>query len=154
MDTLWRCSHCGKLNSGNLTKCPGCNTPKESPPRRNSNIKQNSEKTEDNDKKNLVYEKPTCSQMRENGQACKYEPKYKCTKCGQLLCIEHANEFRSPNSGWKEFEGIFCPSCLPEVQLAHDQKVERVNQDKRNAECTKCGCECCSFMCEDLSKML
>lgn len=105
----------------------------------------------------MTYEKPRCSQIR-NGQPCGYEPIHKCQGCGALICIDHAHAFKSPNTGveWRQFDGIYCPSCFEAVGAAHDQQAEEANKTLRRQHTTQtacnfaqCGCDCLDSLCKE-----
>lgn len=100
----------------------------------------------------MEYEKPRCSQQDADGNPCPYEPIHKCKVCGALLCLQHAESFKSPNSGarWRQYDGIYCPTHYEAVVMAHDEQVEQENRMQRVGECMKCGCGFCEEMCKNL----
>lgn len=104
------------------------------------------------------YELPRCSQTRSDGLSCQYEPKYKCSRCQNLICIEHAQEFRTPNAGWQQqYDGFYCPSCFQAVLQEHDQRAEAANvkmKREKNVQSacdfTKCACDCTDSFCKSV----
>lgn len=99
-----------------------------------------------------MYDYPKCSQ-NVDGIPCKLQPINKCEKCGGLICIEHSNIYRSPNSGadYAVFNGIYCDKCYNFISQKHDEKVERDNAKIKGNQIASGACDCMNCGCQTLS---
>lgn len=100
-------------------------------------------------KEETMYEKSRCSQTI-NGKPCPYEPIRKCGRCGKLICMEHSNEMRSPNSGadWNAYNGIFCPPCEEIIRIEHDQYLKQVRTKQNLSSASNMACSCADECCK------